>query len=193
MRSDRIFARILLVFSVANVALAAPAAVRQRHLEVAKAALKRRGSNSGDGETSDLPPEPSSPMPSIFLRTSQIGTGCCGLTRPSRLPRRRIVLRRKRPGRRVRASGQRLICRLSRRRVYHRTILLRTSGRGCITGRRLIRHMRRGRRVQATGQRAIWRRSRRCVCLLCHRRKVLLRTWIARCRLSHLPRRRIVL
>jgi hypothetical protein len=116
MRSDRIFARILLVFSVANVALAAPAAVRQRHLEVAKAALKRRGSNSGDGETSDLPPEPSSPMPSIFLRTSQIGTGCCGLTRPSRLPRRRIVLRRKRPGRRVRASG--LVIRTGNPRVF---------------------------------------------------------------------------
>ena len=69
MRSDRIFARILLVISVANVALAAPAAVRQRYLEVAKAASEKRGSGSGSdgGETSDLPPEPSSPMPSHDL------------------------------------------------------------------------------------------------------------------------------
>jgi hypothetical protein len=58
------FARILLIFSVANVALAAPAAVppvRQRHLDVAKAASEKRAPGSGNGATGgDLPPESSS-------------------------------------------------------------------------------------------------------------------------------------
>ena len=59
MRQDKIFARILLIFSIANVAIAAPAAVRQRHLDVAKAASEKRASGSGDGETSDLQPDSS--------------------------------------------------------------------------------------------------------------------------------------
>jgi hypothetical protein len=46
MRWDRIIARILLIFSVANVALAAPAVVRQRHLDVAEASRKR-GNEAG--------------------------------------------------------------------------------------------------------------------------------------------------
>ena len=61
MRQDRIFARILLIFSVANVALAAPAVVRQRHLDlVAKAASEKRQEKRapGDGATGEtLPPE----------------------------------------------------------------------------------------------------------------------------------------
>jgi hypothetical protein len=59
MRQDKIFARILLIFSIANVAIAAPAAVRQRHLDVAKAASEKRASGSGDGETSNLQPDSS--------------------------------------------------------------------------------------------------------------------------------------
>ena len=61
MRQDRIFARILLIFSVTNVALAAPAVVRQRHLDVvAKAASEKRQEKRapGDGATGEtLPPE----------------------------------------------------------------------------------------------------------------------------------------
>ena len=61
MRQDRIFARILLIFSVANVAIAAPAVVRQRHLDVAKAASEKRRPGLANGETGgDLPPESSS-------------------------------------------------------------------------------------------------------------------------------------
>jgi hypothetical protein len=56
-------ARILLIFSVANIALAAPAAVRQRHLDIAKAASQKRGPGSDNGETGDFPPELSSRMP----------------------------------------------------------------------------------------------------------------------------------
>ena len=56
MRQDKTFARILLIYSVANVAIAAPAAVRQRHLDVAKAAPEKRASDSGG----DLLPESSS-------------------------------------------------------------------------------------------------------------------------------------
>ena len=51
MRQDKIFARILLIFSIANVAIAAPAVVRQRHLDVAKAASEKRAPPSGNGET----------------------------------------------------------------------------------------------------------------------------------------------
>jgi hypothetical protein len=61
MHLDKIVARILLIFSVANIALAAP--VRQRHLDVAKAASQKRGPNSDNGETGDSPPESSSGMP----------------------------------------------------------------------------------------------------------------------------------
>ena len=46
MRQDKTFARILLIFSVANLALAAPAVVRQRHLDVAKAASEKRTQGS---------------------------------------------------------------------------------------------------------------------------------------------------
>ena len=58
MHQDRIFARIISIFSVANVALTNSEIVRQRHLDVAKAAKRAPGS---DGEeTGDLPPESSS-------------------------------------------------------------------------------------------------------------------------------------
>ena len=62
MRQDRTFARILLIYSVANVAIAAPAAVRQRHLDVTKAALEKRAPpDSANGETGgDFLPESSS-------------------------------------------------------------------------------------------------------------------------------------
>ena len=63
MRQDKTFARILLIFSVANVAIAAPAVVRQRDLDVAKAASEKRGTGSDGGETNDLPLESSPPMP----------------------------------------------------------------------------------------------------------------------------------
>jgi hypothetical protein len=54
MRPDKIVARILLVFSVANVALAAPAVVRQRHLDVAKAASEKRAPGSDNGATGEV-------------------------------------------------------------------------------------------------------------------------------------------
>jgi hypothetical protein len=60
MHQDKILARILLIFSVANIALAAPTVVRQRHLDVAKAASQKRGSNSDNEETGDIQPESSS-------------------------------------------------------------------------------------------------------------------------------------
>ena len=61
MRQDKTVARILLIISVANIALAAPAAVRPRHLDVAKAASEKRAPGSVNGETGgDLPPESSS-------------------------------------------------------------------------------------------------------------------------------------
>ena len=65
MRQDKTVARILLIISVANIALAAPAVERQRHLDVAKAASQKRGPPGSDnGETGDSPPESSSRMPS---------------------------------------------------------------------------------------------------------------------------------
>ena len=66
MRPDKTFVRILLVFSVANVAIAAPAEVRQRYLDVAnlaKAASEKRAPGSDGEETGGLPPESSPPMP----------------------------------------------------------------------------------------------------------------------------------
>jgi hypothetical protein len=51
MRQDKTFARIFLIFSVANVALAAPAVVRQRHLDVAKAASEKWAPGPGIGST----------------------------------------------------------------------------------------------------------------------------------------------
>ena len=62
MHPDKIFVRILLIFSVANVAIAAPAAVRQRYLDVAKAASEKRAQGSDDVEMGNLPPESSPPM-----------------------------------------------------------------------------------------------------------------------------------
>ena len=71
MRQDRIFARILLILSIANVALTAPQAeiVRQRHLDVAKAASEKRAPGFDGGETGDLPPEPSSSIAPHDLST----------------------------------------------------------------------------------------------------------------------------
>ena len=63
MRPDKTFVRILPIFSVANVAIAAPAAVRQRYLDVAKAAPEKRAPGLDGGETGGLPPESSPPMP----------------------------------------------------------------------------------------------------------------------------------
>jgi hypothetical protein len=48
MRQDKTIARILLISFVANVALAAPAVVRQRHLDVAKAASEKRASSNDE-------------------------------------------------------------------------------------------------------------------------------------------------
>ena len=48
MRQDRIVARILLIFSVVNVALAAPAVVRQGHPDMARAASQKRYLTSDD-------------------------------------------------------------------------------------------------------------------------------------------------
>ena len=48
MRQDRIVARILLIFSVVNVALAAPAVVRQGHPDMTRAASEKRYSTSDD-------------------------------------------------------------------------------------------------------------------------------------------------
>ena len=61
MRQDKIIARILLIFSVANIALAAPVVVRQRHLDVARAASQKRGRpipdyEETDGSSSSMPP-----------------------------------------------------------------------------------------------------------------------------------------
>jgi hypothetical protein len=64
MRPDKIVARILLVFSVANVALAAPAVARQRYLDVAKAASKKRAPGSNTGITGgEVMASPSSATP----------------------------------------------------------------------------------------------------------------------------------
>ena len=53
MRQDKTFARILLIFPVANVVIAAPSVVRPRHLDVAKAASEKRATGSGNGATDD--------------------------------------------------------------------------------------------------------------------------------------------
>jgi hypothetical protein len=63
MHQDKLVARILLIFSVTNIVLAAPVVVRQRHLDVARAAPQKRGPISDNEETGDSPPESSSPMP----------------------------------------------------------------------------------------------------------------------------------
>ena len=59
MHRDKIVARILLIFSVANIALAAPTVARQRHLDVAaKAASQKRAGNeeSPTVSLSGMPP-----------------------------------------------------------------------------------------------------------------------------------------
>ena len=63
MRQDKLFSRILLIFSIANVAVPAPAVVRQRHLDLTKAASEKRSQGSGNGETGDLPFDSSSGIP----------------------------------------------------------------------------------------------------------------------------------
>ena len=80
MRQDKIIVRILLIFSFANIALAAPAVVRRRHMDVAEAASrsgKRGGSDdeatneSGSETMPELEPESdasrsgSEPMPEL--------------------------------------------------------------------------------------------------------------------------------
>jgi hypothetical protein len=60
MRRDKAIARILLIFSVANIALAAPAVVRQGRMDVAKAASGKRGGSDDkatDGSGSEPMPE----------------------------------------------------------------------------------------------------------------------------------------
>ena len=60
MHRDKTVARMLLIFSIANVALAAPAVVQERNLDVAGAASeKRAGSDHGstDGSMSEPMPE----------------------------------------------------------------------------------------------------------------------------------------
>ena len=58
MRRDKTVARILLIFTVANVALAAPAVVRQRHLDVAEGVTTTSETrrNSDDEALGDWPP-----------------------------------------------------------------------------------------------------------------------------------------
>ena len=51
MRQDKTFARIFLIFSFANVALAAPAVARQRHVYVAEAASEKRAQGPAIGST----------------------------------------------------------------------------------------------------------------------------------------------
>jgi hypothetical protein len=81
MRQDKTLARILLIFSVANVALAAPAAVRQRYLDVAKAASEKRAPGSVNGETGgDLPPESSFAANHITTQASEATVSDNGAT-----------------------------------------------------------------------------------------------------------------
>ena len=69
MRRDQTFAQIFLILSVANVALAAPAVVRQRHLDVAEAASEKRGQGQSlpTGSTIELPPAPAPGLGSIRM------------------------------------------------------------------------------------------------------------------------------
>ena len=81
MRQDKTFAGILLIFSVANVALAAPAAVRQRYLDAAKAASEKRAPGSVNGETGgDLPPGSSSAANHITTQASEAAVSDNGAT-----------------------------------------------------------------------------------------------------------------
>ena len=75
MRRDKTIVQILLIFSVANIALAAPAVARQRPMDVAKAASEKRGNSEDeatDGSGSEPMPElesdsdaGSEPMPEL--------------------------------------------------------------------------------------------------------------------------------
>ena len=53
MRQDKTVAQILLIFSVNNFALAAPAIVQHRHRDETEAALEKRDSEGSDDEASD--------------------------------------------------------------------------------------------------------------------------------------------
>ena len=76
MRRDKTAARIILVLSIAHVAVAAPAVVRQRSLDVAKdvtRTLEKRG-NSEDGSSvglNSVPQMPHDPSPALETPQSQ--------------------------------------------------------------------------------------------------------------------------
>ena len=53
MRQDKTVVQTLLIFSVNNVALAAPATVQHRHWDDTEAALKKRDSEGSDDEASN--------------------------------------------------------------------------------------------------------------------------------------------
>ena len=65
MRQDKMFARILLILLVANVTLAAPAIVRRRHLDVAKAASEKRAGSEDDPLDKSASGSVSEPMPDL--------------------------------------------------------------------------------------------------------------------------------
>ena len=58
MRRDKTVARILLIFSAANVVLASPAVVRQSHVDVAKAASEKRANDLPPPESETFHPAP---------------------------------------------------------------------------------------------------------------------------------------
>ena len=66
MRQDKIVARILLIVSVADVALAAPAVVRQRDLDVTMIPSSEKRAGSDSGETDEWPPLSESPTMSFY-------------------------------------------------------------------------------------------------------------------------------
>ena len=53
MRQDKTIARIVLIFSVANIVLATPAAVRRRHMNVAETASRSGKRGGSEDETTD--------------------------------------------------------------------------------------------------------------------------------------------
>ena len=53
MRQDKTVVQTLLIFSVNNAALAAPALVQHRHRDDTEAALKKQDSEGSDDEASD--------------------------------------------------------------------------------------------------------------------------------------------
>ena len=69
MRRDKIVARILLIFSITNVALAAPAVIREIHLDVAEVASEKRGgTDEGNGGSV------SGPVPELSDSDSESGS-----------------------------------------------------------------------------------------------------------------------